>query len=337
MPSGQQVTDETAGATNVASQLRLLLAMPPSVFAIPTGLAALAGVWRLAGELYHLPASIGDALYVVMAALYLLLLVACAMKLVLQPKAVLADLTHPVLSPFLSLLPISGMMLALGLQPYTQPVALVLFLLFFLATFLLGGWMTGQWVISPLGAEIFHPGYLLPTVAGGLVGAEGAGHFGLLGLGWMSFGSGVICWVILGSITLNRLFCQPGLPPGLVPTLAIEMAPPVLAGNAYFTLREGRLDLFAYILAGYALLMALMQVRLIPLYWKTPFALSFWAFTFPFAAGTSDALHWIAFAQPVAGQVLGYGLLAAITLLIGDIAYRSLIALRQGTFLLPAS
>jgi tellurite resistance protein len=129
---------------------------------------------------------------------------------------------------------------------------------------------------------------------------------------------------------------RPGLPEGLVPTLAIEMAPPAVAGNAYFTLTAGRIDLFAYVLAGYAVLMVLVQARLAPLYWKTPFAPSFWAFSFSYAAVASDAMRWIAFEHTIGGPVLGYALLAAITLLIGGIALRTLIALRQGTFL-PAS
>jgi tellurite resistance protein len=152
----------------------------------------------------------------------------------------------------------------------------------------------------------------------------------------MSFGVGIISWVVLGSITLNRLFFQSGLPAGLVPTLAIEMAPPVVAGSAYFTLTGGRIDLLAYVLAGYAVLMVLVQVRLAPLYWRTPFAPSFWAFTFSYAAVASDAMCWIEFKHTTGGPILGFVLLAAITLLIGGIASRSLIAIRQGTFL-PAS
>jgi tellurite resistance protein len=126
------------------------------------GLAGLAGVWRLAGELYHLPVAIGAALYVVAAAAYLPLLVAFAMRLVLLPTSVMAQLTHPVFGPFFSLLPMSGMLLALGLEPYAHLAALVLFLVFFSATVLFGGWMTGQWIVARLDAETFHPGTCCP-------------------------------------------------------------------------------------------------------------------------------------------------------------------------------
>jgi tellurite resistance protein len=230
----------------------------------------------------------------------------------------------------------SGTLLVLGLEPYAYLVALVLFLVFFIATILLGGWMTGQWIVARLDDETFHPGYYLPTVAGALVGADGAGHFGLTGPGWMSFGIGMISWIVLSSIMLNRLFFRPGLPPGLVPTLSLEMAEPAMAGSAYFTLTGGRMDLLAYALAGYTVLMVLVQVRLIPLYQKTPFTPSFWAFTFSYATVASEAMSWIALEHSTGGLFLGAVLLAAITLLIGGIALRSLIALGQGMFL-PAS
>ncbi|HEX6556486.1 MAG TPA: hypothetical protein VF026_27245 [Ktedonobacteraceae bacterium] len=68
---------------------------------------------------------------------------------------------------FYSLLPIAGMLLAVALQPYAQDAALVVFWIFFLETALLGGWLTGQWITTELDPEKFHPGYFLPTVAGG--------------------------------------------------------------------------------------------------------------------------------------------------------------------------
>src|SRR5207237_6163093 len=99
MSTIQQVKRETEGVRNVATKPRLL-AIPPNFFAITMGLAGLAGVWRLAGDLYHLPASIGDALYVVTEGAFLLLLVAFAMDLVLTSKAVLGELMPPYLGFF---------------------------------------------------------------------------------------------------------------------------------------------------------------------------------------------------------------------------------------------
>ena len=36
-------------------------------------------------------------------------------------------------------------------------------------TVLCGSWFTGQWIYGPTNLDTFHPGYFLPTVAGGLL------------------------------------------------------------------------------------------------------------------------------------------------------------------------
>jgi tellurite resistance protein TehA-like permease len=84
-----------------------------------------------------------------------------------------------------------------------------------------------------------HPGYFLPTAAGGLIGANAAAQVHLHALAEASFGIGVICWVMLGSTILNRLFIRPALPSALVPTMAIELGIPAVAGLACCRCRRG--------------------------------------------------------------------------------------------------
>jgi tellurite resistance protein len=313
--------------------LHTLLAIPPNFYLITFGLVGLARVWHLAGSLYGLSAGIGDALFLIAAVVFLLFLAVLVIKLVLAPKTVLADLTDSAIGPVFSLLPITGMLLAVGLEPYAFDAARILFLVFFVAMVLLGGWYTGQWIVTVLHTDTFSPAYMLPTVAGGLLGADSAASFGLTGLGWMSFGIGMIAWLMLGPIIFNRLYLRPGLPAVLIPTLAIVIVPPVIAGNAYFVLTGGRIDLLAYVLAGYTVLMALVQLRLVPLYLKLKFSPGLWAFTFSYAATASYALRWIHLQRFAGAVMLSYVVLAAITLFIGGIALRSLVALWQGKFL----
>ena len=313
--------------------LHTRLPIPPSFYSITFGLVGLARVWHLASSLYGLSAGIGDALFLVAALVFLLFLAVLVIKLVLAPKTVLADLADSAIGPFFSLLPITGMLLAVGLEPYALDAARILFLVFFVAMVLLGGWYTGQWIVTVLDANTFGPAYFLPTVAGGLLGADSAASFGLAGLGWLSFGMGMIAWLVLGPIILNRLYLRPGLPAALIPTLAIVIVPSVIAGNAYFVLTGGRIDLLAYVLAGYTVLMALVQLRLLPLYLTLKFSAGLWAFPFAYAATAAYALRWIHLQRFAGAAMLGYVVLAAITLFIGAIALRSLIAFWQGKFL----
>jgi tellurite resistance protein len=322
-----------AGSSTRSLVVGAMLAVPPTFFSITMGLAGLAAAWHLAADLSGVPSGIGNILYVVTAIVYLLLIGALAARLVLRPRSVAAELAHPVLGPFYSLVAVSGMLLALGLEPHAHEAAKVLFLIFLAATVLLGGWLTGRWIAGPLDNDSIHPGYFLPTVAGGLVGGQVAAAFGLTGVGWMSFGIGVLCWLLLGSLVLNRLFIRPALPATLIPTMAIEVAPPAVAGNAYAALTGGRLDGVAYALAGYTVLMVLVQIRLLPMYRPLSFAPSFWAFTFAYAAVATNTMRWIDVERPAGATLLGYAVLGIITLFIGAIAARSLVALQHGRFM----
>ncbi|GCE28781.1 dicarboxylate transporter/tellurite-resistance protein TehA [Dictyobacter alpinus] len=331
MPFHEQVDMHTERSE--VDSMHTLLAIPPNFYSIPFGLVGLARGWRLASNFYGLPVWIGNALFLLAAVIFLLFLVLLIIKLLIAPKMVLADLTNSAVGPFFSLLPIIGMLLAVGLAPYALSGARVLFLVFFVATVLIGGWYTGQWIIAALDADKFGPGYFLPTVAGGILGADSAASFGLTGLAWISFGLGIISWLMLSPIILNRLYLRPNFPAALIPTLAIVIVPSVIAGNAYFTLTGNRVDPVAYILAGYTVLMALVQLRLLTLYLKLPFSPGLWSFTFSYAATAAYALRWLHLQHFAGATLLGYIVLAAITLFIGGILLRSLIALGQGTFL----
>lgn len=305
------------------------LALPPNFFSIPMGLTGLAGIWQFAGTFFHVPFQISGTLYLVTTLVYLLLCGAFVRKILFARQAAIADLTSPVLGPFNALLLISGMLLALGLEPSAHHVAQGIFLALLVMATLLGGWMVSRWMITRPDLHALHSGYYLPTVAVGLIGADGLTRFGLMGLAWAFFGAGVLCWLITGPIVLARLFTRPALPPRLIPTLAIEVAPAALAGNAYFSLTSGRIDIVAALFAGYAFLTFLVQLCLVPMYRRLPFAVTFWSFTFPFAALTGYALRWLHFGHFAGSALLTYALLAIITLLIGGIALRSLSVLKR--------
>jgi tellurite resistance protein len=174
-------------------------------------------------------------------------------------------------------------------------------------------------------ADCPHPGYYLPGAAGGLVGATEAAQVHLHALAEASFGIGIISWLLVGSMILNRLSTRPMLPPPLVPTLAIEFAPPAVAGVAYFAL-AGRISIFAAALGGYAVLMAVAQLRFVPLYARLQFSPGFWAFTFPYAAGVTDALLWLRATRPPGGTAYAVVVIVLITVMIGGIAARTVVA-----------
>jgi tellurite resistance protein len=301
--------------------------VPLNFFAMPFGLAGLGVTWLTMADDGRVPQAVGDILLAVAAVAWLLVLAGYLRYVLAVGSALVRDLLDPVAAPFASLALITPMLLAVdGLYPHAPGVGRALLDVFLVLTVLLGAWFTGQWIYGPVQLDAFHPGYFLPTVAGGLIASAGAADVGQRRLAEVMLGFGMICWLILGSIMLARLLFRPLPPDPLLPTLAIEVAPAAVASLAYFALDGGRVDAVAAFLGGYGLLMVLAQVRLLPAYARLPFMPSTWAFTFSWAAVATTATYWLNDIRPGGYRVYQYLVLAAISALIGAIAIRTLVA-----------
>jgi tellurite resistance protein len=98
-----------------------------------------------------------------------------------------------------------------------------------------------------------------------------------------------------------------------VTTLAILLAPPVVAGTAWFQLNGNRPDAVALGLAGFAVLMVAVQVHLVPTYLRIPFGPGSWAYSFSYAAAFTVAVHWLAVEDVPHRRTLTYALVAVLT------------------------
>jgi tellurite resistance protein len=249
------------------------------------------------------------------------------------PRRVRADVRDPVQAPFVVVPSIIAMMLAAALASVSFAAGRALVVVFLAVTVIIGGWLVGRWIGGGAGQVSVHPGYYLPTVAGGLVGAITLAQVHLRALAEAAFGIGALSWVLLGSVVLNRLITMKGLPVALRPATAIELAPPALAGVAWFALAGRGADAVAYAIGGYLVLMALVQLRLIPVYLKLRFAPGFWAFTFSYAIAITCALEWITRTNPPGATAYAIAAITAISLFIAAIAARTVVAIARGQFL----
>ena len=114
---------------------------------------------------------------------------------------------------------------------------------------------------------------------------------GLHDLALMAFGIGLICWIVLGPCCSSD--CSSG------PCCRLRWSPcwpsswPRPPWRATRGRAEPETDPVQYGLGAYTLLMALVQLRLIPEYRKAPFGASYWAFAFSYAAAATYAMHWL--------------------------------------------
>lgn len=315
-----------------AKQDAWFLRMPPNTFGIAFGLAGLALLWTAVHTLLAKVGPIMVGTFAIAAVVWVVLLGAYLVKSVRRPQAVRTDVTHTIQSPFLSLAPISGMVLGSVLQQWAPVAALWLVAVCAALTLGYGGWLTGQWIVGPLDQQQLHPGYFLPTVAGGLVGCAALHSVGLTSAAYMAFGIGIVCWFVIGSVLLQRLFFLPSLPPPLLPLLAIEVAPPAVAGNAWFALHDGRVDPVQLGLAAYTLLMVVVQLRLVPAYLKLSFTPAFWAFAFSYTSVAVYGARWLVREDPPGAAVLAWTLVVVVTLFVLWIAVRTVVELRRGRY-----
>ncbi|GAA3222469.1 hypothetical protein ACFO1B_42990 [Dactylosporangium siamense] len=305
----------------------------PNLFGIAYGLAGLAGCWGYAALLGFAPALVSDILCVLAAVVWLALLVSYVSQVPRRPGGWPAELADPVLGPFVSLIPIVGMLLSVGLMRHERTAGQWLFGVFAAGTVVLAAWMAGQWLSAGLDLDKLHPGYVLPAVAGGLIAAIGAALAGWSGPARVFFGLGAVSWLVIESMILARLYFRPPLPPQLRPTLAILAAPPALAGLAYLAVTRNRVDAVTFGLAGYTLLAALVQVRLVGGYRHLHFASGFWAFAFPYAAVATFTLHWVAYAHPPGYRIWAWIVVLAITAFVAALAAETTMALARHRFL----
>jgi tellurite resistance protein len=308
--------------------------IPMNLFAIPFGLAGLGEAWSVLSGEHHAPAQVADVILLISAACWLVLVAAHLRHLLtVAPSAVgeiSADLLDPVLAPFTSLVLITPILLASdGLFPRAATGGRVVTDVFIALTVLLAGWFVGQWFIEPLDLDRYHPGYFLPTVAGSLVASQAAALVGQQRLAEVLLGSGVISWIVVGSLIMGRLFFRPLLAPALQPTMAIEVAPAAVASLAWFAIHGARIDVVIAFFGGYGVLMVIAQLRLLPAYLRLPFMPSMWSFTFSWAAVAAAAIIWLQSAAPTGYRVWQYTLIAAVTALIGGIAIRTVIAISR--------
>ncbi|WP_285115644.1 transporter [Leifsonia sp. fls2-241-R2A-40a] len=299
--------------------------IPLNTLAIAFGLAGLAGVWTTAGRLLGASDVVGQVLWIVAAVAWVWLIVAHLRRGARSAETLSQQLRHPAQGPIAALVPTVGMLLGADLHRFVPLAGTVLVLASLVVTALFAGWILAYWHAGNLTPEAFHGGYLLPTVGAGLIAATTSFRIGLPVVAIGAFAVGVFFWVVISTVLLARLAFFPPLPAALTPTCAILLAPPAVAGTAWFTINGEKPDLVSVALLGLLVLMTLQQLFLLPRYRVLPFSLGFWSFTFPLAAAVAYGIEWLSIAAFAGWQAVAWVLVALVTVVIAAIGVRSLL------------
>ena len=304
-----------------------LMRLPVALFTVVIGLGGLGLAWRQAHQAIGVPMIIGEAILAAAAAVFMTVGALFVVKLLRYPAVVAADFRHPVKVAFFPAISIGLLLLAAAALPYDHGLAEVIWLVGAPAHLTFAVVIFRRWIVHNV--EILHasPAWFIPVV-GNIVAPLAGAPLGYGDVSWFFLSVGLVFWLVLFSIVLNRIIFHDQLPERFLPTLFILLAPPAIGMVAYAGL-TGAVDGFARILFFTALFIALLLVSMARLFLRIRFALSWWAYTFPTAALAAAGLVYhqsLGSAATTASAVLAALLLLAATIIIGLVALQTCIA-----------
>jgi tellurite resistance protein len=251
------------------------------------------------------------------------------MKIIKHPEAVKKELHHPIRISFFATFSISLLLLSVVILPHAKDISFIIWAVgavvhLGITLYILTSWLTHTHF------EITHmnPAWFIPIVGNVIVPIAGVSH-GYSEVSWFFFSIGILFWIALYTIVLNRLSFHHPLPEKLWPTLGILIAPPAVGFVAYIKL-TGDVDSFArilYYVALFKFMFIMVQYKRLS---KIEFSLSWWAYSFPVAALTiASMVMWEKLQLPEL-KVISYGLLAILSVIIFGLLWRTGLAISRG-------
>lgn len=296
--------------------------LPASFFGVVLGLSGLGQAWRVAVQLWGVPAAIGEGLLLLATLVWTWLLVAYVWQAIRYPEIVRSEFQHPVQGSTPALLAVSTLLIMLAILPYSQTLAWILAAAGITWHLAFSLWHTGALWQGGRDTLDTAPTLYLPTVAGNFTSAAALGGLGHPDWGWLFLGAGIFSWLALESLIIQRLWQPQALPAAQRPLLGIQFAPPVVCAMAWLMLDPGSADRWLLMLWGYGLFQLLLGIRLGAWLGAQPFAPSYWAYTFGVAAATICALK-LALAGVSAAQMLAIPVFVGANLFIGYLSLRT--------------
>lgn len=308
---------------------------PITFFATTMGLGGFTLALRAASGVIGLPAIFYQAGFALTVLVFALVCIGYLSKALRHPGAVKGEWAHPVRLSFFPTVSVSLLLLATITLSVSKPAALALWVI----GTALQGTLTIAVVTNWIGTRSFQHGHLnpawfIPAVGNVIVPVAGA-QLGFTEISWLFFSAGMIFWVVLLTLVFNRLVFHDPLPGRLQPTLVIMVAPPAVAFIAWLRLtavpgaEAHGVDPFGHILLSLGYVFALIVAVQIPRILRLPFAMSFWALSFPLAALTIASFLYAEMTGSAFHTRLATALLIGLAVLIGGLLARTLLGIAR--------
>lgn len=307
---------------------------PITFYAITMGLFGLTLALYAASRVLEWVGPFSNIMFWVSLVVFVIITVGYVAKVLIHPAAFKADWNHPIRATFFPAASISLLLMSVTFLPENEGIANILWVV----GAVLQGFLTlaiiGRWIgHKPFEYSHINPAWFIPAV-GNIVAPIGGVQLGYVEVSWLFFSGGLMFWIILLTLVMNRLIFHTPLPGKLLPTLVIMIAPPAVGFISYLQL-SGEVDAFARILLNLGYVFALIVLTQIPRIAQLPFAMSFWALSFPVASLTIASFRYGALAVSPTHETIGMLLLAVLVALIAMLALRTLLAIVRGQICQP--
>lgn len=309
--------------------------VPVSFFGVVLGLIGLGSSWRAASRLWEVHWLPGELVMLAGALVWAVVLALYLAKWVFAPEEAVAEARHPIQSCYVGLAGVATMMVSMAVLPHSRLAAEALFLAGLGFTVGFAAWRTGGLWMGDRSPEAVTPVLYLPTVAGGFVAASAGAALSFDNLAGIAFGAGFFSWLGIESVLLHRLFTGSPVQPGLRPTLLLQLAPPTVGGVAAVNVLGDAWSVLPAAMFGYALLQALVLLRLLPWILGRSFAPAYWGSSFGATALALLAMRMIERGEASLAAALAPWLFAGANLVVAMLVLGSVSLLVRGRLIAP--
>ncbi len=318
-------------ATPVDSKLQNFpITLLPSVM----GLIGLSVVYQKFQHLFQVDLPIGQGLLYIVSGYFLLVLGTYGLRALRFPSEVVKDFRHPIRVNFFPAISICFLLFSISyLEAGFFQFAKILWLIgtplhLFLLLVILHGWFHDQYEL-----KTFNPAWFIPVVGPLLVPVTGVDYFHPE-ISWFFFSIGILYWILLLAVFINRIFFHHPMAIKLIPTLFILIAPPSVGFISYMKLTH-ILDPTARVLFYFGVFTVLMLVSMLGIFRKVPFFLSWWGYTFPLAAFSLSTILMYKTSQLVIFKYTFFGMTIVTTLVVLLVLVKTIIAASRGQICVP--
>lgn len=306
--------------------------IPVSYFSIVLGLSALGLAWRYGAHAVALPAIVGETLLGLATVIWLIFIVAYGVKWLRFRHQAKEELLNLIQCCFISLIPITTILIGLAALPYGFLLSVGLITLGIIGQLVFAAYRAAGLWRGIHKAEATTPIMYLPTVATNFVSGTALGYLGYSEVGMLFLGAGVFSWLSLEPAILHRLRNLEPVAPAVRPAIGIQLAPAFVGCSTYLALNGGEIDLLVKLLIGYGVLQLLFLIRLLSWLFQNGFTVSFWAFSFGLASMANVGLHLYQGTSNMILGILGLSLFWFASIIIGLLILGTLYLIMRGRF-----